>query len=209
MFTGLVETLATVREVLDEPPGKRLFVQAPAIAPEVVIGESIALNGCCLTVVAVARDGLAFQAGPETLRRTNLGMLRSGSSVNLERSLKLGDRLGGHFVTGHIDGLGTLAARQDDGDWCTCWFAAPRELTVQMAGKGSVAVDGVSLTLVDVEADRFSVALIPHTLAATTLGRLQVGDRVNLETDVLAKYVQRQLAGSQNSTPAAPKQPGC
>jgi riboflavin synthase len=194
MFTGLVESLATVRSVLDEPPGKRLIVQAPAIAAEAVIGESIALNGCCLTLVAVEQDDLAFQAGPETLRRTNLGDLCAGSALNLERSLKLGDRLGGHLVTGHIDGVGALAARHDEGDWCTCWFTAPPELTVQMASKGSVAVDGVSLTLVDVERDRFSVALIPHTLAATTLGRLGVGDKVNLETDVLAKYVERQLA---------------
>jgi riboflavin synthase len=158
-----------------------------------VLGESIALNGCCLTVVAVERDCLAFQAGPETLARTNLGDLKAGGAVNLERSLKLGDRLSGHFVTGHIDGVGALADRRDEGDWSTCWFSAPRGLTGQMAPKGSVAVDGVSLTLVDVEAERFSVALIPHTLAVTTLGRLRIGDRVNLETDVLAKYVQSAL----------------
>jgi riboflavin synthase len=195
MFTGIVELLAPLAQVGDEPPGKRLVVRAPSIAAGIVIGESIALNGCCLTAVAVEGGCLAFQAGPETLQRTNLGGLRAGSVVNLERSLKLGDRLSGHFVTGHIDGVGTLAARHDEGDWCTCWFTAPRELTRQMASKGSVAVDGVSLTLVEVQAERFSVALIPHTLAVTTLGRLCVGDRVNLETDLLAKYVQRQLAG--------------
>ncbi len=195
MFTGIVEVLGTLVDVVDEPPGKRLVVRAPSIALGAVVGESVALNGCCLTVVAVEKDCLAFQAGPETLQRTNLGDLRAGSVVNLERSLKLGDRLSGHFVTGHIDGVGTLAARLDEGDWCTCWFTAPRELARQMASKGSVAVEGVSLTLVEVEPERFSVALIPHTLAVTTLGRLSVGDRVNLETDVLAKYVQRQLAG--------------
>jgi riboflavin synthase len=121
--------------------------------------------------------------------------LKPGSQLNIERSLRAGDRLGGHFVTGHIDGLGTLASRTDDGDWSTFWFRAPLELTRQMASKGSIAVDGVSLTLVDVEANRFSVALIPHTLGATTLGQLRPGDTVNLETDVLAKYVERQLVG--------------
>jgi len=193
MFTGIVETIARVADILDEPPGKRLIVQDAATAASAVIGESIAVNGCCLTLVAIQGDTLAFQAGPETLSRTNLGELRLGDVVNLERSLKLSDRLGGHLVTGHIDGIGTLEAREEHGEWCTCWFAAPRELTRQMASKGSVAIDGVSLTLVDVESERFSVVLIPHTLAVTTLGRLRVGDRVNLETDLLAKYVQRQL----------------
>ena len=201
MFTGLVEALATVIEVKPEPPGMRLIISAPTIASEskeqsVHIGDSIALNGCCLTVVAVAGDRLEFQAGEETLRRTNLGQLKSGSRINVERSLRCGDRLGGHFVTGHIDGLGTLDSRDDQADWSTFWIRTPRELARQMASKGSVAVDGVSLTLVDVEADRFSVALIPHTLSATTLGSLRPGDTVNLETDVLAKYVQKQLATS-------------
>jgi riboflavin synthase len=210
MFTGIVEAFGTLVGMVDEPPGKRMVVREPRLAADAVIGESIAINGCCLTVVGRSgKEGtLAFQAGPETLRCTNLGDLRAGSVVNLERSLKVSDRLGGHFVTGHIDGVGTLAARQDEGDRSTCWFSAPRELTAQMASKGSVAVDGVSLTLVDVEPERFSVALIPHTLAVTTLGSLRVGDRANLETDVLAKYVQRQLA-ARESTPAAPQQPGC
>ncbi len=114
--------------------------------------------------------------------------------VNLERSLKLGDEIGGHLVTGHIDGVGTVDRRIDDADWCTMWFRFPPALAGQIASKGSIAVDGVSLTLVEVEADRFSVALIPHTLTVTTLGRRQIGDRVNLETDVLAKYVERQIA---------------
>ncbi len=165
----------------------------PQFAGEVTIGESIAINGCCLTVVEIARELVEFQAGEETLRRTNLGQLQAGSVVNIERSLRAGDRLGGHFVMGHIDGLATLDERIDSGDWSTCWFRTQAELTSQMASKGSVALDGVSLTLVDVETERFSVALIPHTLSVTTLGRRQVGDTVNLETDVLAKYVERQL----------------
>ena len=134
---------------------------------------------------------LAFDAGPETLQRTNLGQLTPGMHVNLERSLRAGDRLGGHFVTGHIDATGTLAERRDDWEWSTFWFQVPAALTRQMVSKGSVAVDGVSLTLVEIEAERFSVALIPHTLSVTTLGKLQPGDSVNIETDLLAKYVQK------------------
>ncbi len=164
------------------------------LADGVAIGDSIAINGCCLTVVAIAGELLSFQAGDETLSRTNLGRLQPGDFVNVERSLILGERLGGHLVTGHIDAVGTLDARHDEGEWSTCWFRAPRELTRQVVSKGSIAVDGVSLTVVDVEAERFSVALIPHTLAATTLGRLTIGDPVNLETDLIAKYVARQLA---------------
>jgi len=146
-----------------------------------------------LTVVAANANQLSFQAGEETLGRTNLGLLKTGSKLNMERSLRCGDRLGGHFVTGHIDGLGTLDSRNDEGDWSTFWFQAPPELMRQMASKGSIAVDGVSLTLVNVEHSRFSVALIPHTLTVTTLGELKAGATVNLETDVLAKYVERQL----------------
>lgn len=193
MFTGLVEALASVVTVEDRPPGKRLRLQLPTIAAEATLGASIAINGCCLTVIDIAGDTLAFDAGPETLSRTNLGRLHQGSLVNVERSLKLGDRLGGHLVTGHIDAVGTLDERIDQADWSTCYFRVPAGLTRQMASKGSIAVDGVSLTLVDVEPERFSVALIPHTLSVTTLGRLRVGDEVNLETDLLAKYVARQL----------------
>jgi riboflavin synthase len=193
MFTGLVESLGMVREVKPEPPGVRLIVEAGEIAREAALGDSIAINGCCLTVVSKDQTTLAFEAGSETLSRTNLGKLTSGSAVNLERSLKVGDRLGGHFVSGHIDALGTLDERREEGAWAFYWFRVPSALTRQMASKGSIAVDGVSLTLVAVESDRFSVALIPHTLSVTTLGRLQLGDAVNIETDLLAKYVEQQL----------------
>jgi riboflavin synthase len=196
MFTGLVQSLAEVVDVIDEPPGVRLVIREPKIAAAAQIGDSIAINGCCLTVVAVYGHCVAFQAGEETLSRTNLGELKAGAAVNLEQSLKAGDPIGGHYVTGHIDAVGTVDARHDDADWCTIWFRAPAAQLKQMASKGSIAVDGVSLTLVNVEHERFSVALIPHTLAMTTLGRRQVGDLVNIETDVLAKYVERQLHGA-------------
>jgi riboflavin synthase len=195
MFTGLVEAMGKVVAVQARPPGVRLVVRHAEIAGDAALGDSIAVNGCCLTVVAQDPDCFSFDAGEETLSRTNLGRLAAGSHVNLERSLKLGDRLGGHLVTGHIDAVGRLDQRQDDEDWSKFWFRVPALLTRQMASKGSVAVDGVSLTLVDVEEERFSVALIPHTLQVTTLGALQVGGEVNIETDLLAKYVERQLAG--------------
>jgi len=183
----------------------RLVLRSPLIASDVALGESIAVNGCCLTVVQFDQNSVSFDVGPESLRCTNLGRLVVGASVNLERSLCLGDRLGGHLVSGHVDAVGTLDARLDDRDWSICWFQVPSSLTRQMANKGSVAVDGVSLTLVEVQFDRFSVALIPHTLAATTLGKLKVGDPVNIETDLLAKYVERQLTGQAGAAVPSPE----
>ncbi len=193
MFTGLVEALGDVVERTSTGAGDRLVVRESALAGELVIGESVSVNGACLTVVA--RDGgtFAFDVGPETLRRTNLGELRPGDRVNLERSLRLSDRLGGHLVQGHIDGVGTIERRLPEGEWLTMWFRCAPDLAGQMVTKGSVAVDGVSLTVVDVERDGFSVALIPHTLAQTTLGFKGPGAAVNLETDLLAKYVWRYL----------------
>jgi riboflavin synthase len=198
MFTGLVEELATVAEARRSGDRRRgfalhLVVKAPLVAKDAKIGDSIAVNGCCLTVVKKSRDLLSFDAGSETLSRTNFDRLKQGDQVNLERSLQLNDRLGGHLVTGHIDGAGTLLKRRDEGEWSHLVFRAHPRLMRQMVSKGSIAVDGVSLTVVSVEADRFSVALIPHTLAHTTLGKLQIGAPVNLETDLLAKYVERQL----------------
>ena len=191
MFSGIVEALGSVAEIRSEPPGCRLIIREPKIASETAIADSISVNGCCLTVVEVEGDTFGFQAGPETLARTNLGDLETGSPVNLERALAVGDRLGGHFVSGHIDGVGTLLERRDQGEWSDFWFGISKQIAVQMASKGSIAVDGVSLTIVDSQPERFSVALIPYTLAITTLGTLQVGGKVNLETDLLAKYVHR------------------
>jgi len=197
MFTGLVEQRATV-EKIEHPAegdsaGIRLTVLAPLVAKDAKIGDSIAVSGCCLTVVKKSRSSLTFDAGSETLSRTNFSRLKQGAGVNLERSLQLGDRLGGHLVTGHIDGLATVIKRRDEGPWAHVTFTAPPRLLRQMAEKGSVTVDGVSLTLAAVGDDRFSVALIPHTLEHTTLGELQIGSVVNIETDLVAKHVQRLL----------------
>ncbi|MGY8771354.1 MAG: riboflavin synthase [Pirellulales bacterium] len=199
MFTGLVESMGQVTQLIPEGPGVRLTVKCPIVADGVAMGASISINGCCLTVIAIDGEALSFEAGEETLSKTNLGKLKQGSLVNLERSLQVGDRLGGHFVSGHVDAVGTIDERIDDEEWSTIFFKVPSRLTKQMASKGSVAVDGISLTLVDVEAERFSVALIPHTLDVTTLGQHKVGDQVNIETDLLAKYVEKQLQGESDS----------
>lgn len=193
MFSGIVESMGTIVDLIEEGPGTRLIVREPNIAAETRVADSISVNGCCLTVVDVTDDTFTFQAGPETLSRTNLGELEKGSRVNLERSLQVGGRLGGHFVTGHIDDVGYLENRQDFGSWSNFWFRISSRIGAQMAPKGSIAVDGVSLTIVDSEAERFSVALIPFTLEVTTLGSLAKGSKVNLETDILAKYVQRAI----------------
>jgi len=193
MFTGLVEEKGVVRQLKTVGNATDITIEANLVAQDASIGDSIANNGCCLTVVAIDGNILTFQAGSETLSRTNLGQLQPGSPVNLERSIKLGDRMGGHYVTGHVDGLATVDERIEDGEWAEFWFRLDSDLTRQMASKGSVAVDGISLTLVNVEKERFSVALIPHTLEVTNLGSRVVGDTVNIETDLLAKYVQQQL----------------
>lgn len=195
MFTGITEVLGTIRRVESDGDGRTLTIAVPSWADELTLGESVAVNGVCLTVVAHDAETCTFQAGPETLQRTNLGELSSGSRVNLERALRLGDRLGGHWVQGHVDGLGRMDERVRQGAWDFLWFSCPAALAEQMVPKGSVTVDGISLTLVDVAADRFRVALIPHTLAVTTLGFKQPGATVNLETDILAKYVWKCLRG--------------
>lgn len=194
MFTGLVEGMGTVRELTPLPSGSghRLTLQTP-FASELTLGESVAINGACLTVVEHDERHCTFELSPETLQRTNLGALQVEDRVNLERSLRVGDRLGGHLVQGHVDGVGHIAERIPENEWVTMWFTCPPELASQMVNKGSVAVDGVSLTLVEVTRDRFSVALIPHTLQHTNLGFKAPGSPVNLETDLLAKYVWKFL----------------
>ena len=198
MFTGLVEVRGSVTGLVDDPPARRLEVDVGLEwATESSTGDSVAINGCCLTVVAIGQSILVFEAGPETLARTNLGELAAGDPVNLERPLVAGGRLGGHFVQGHIDGTATVVEVTGDGEWVTMWFEAPAALAAGLVPRGSVAVDGVSLTVVEVVANRFSVALIPHTLEVTTLGIRQAGARVNIETDILAKYVQKLVGGDR------------
>ena len=196
MFTGLVEVVGRVEQVREEGPGRRFTLRWPALAGEPFApGESIAVNGCCLTVVESRGDRFDVEAGPETLLRTNLGLKQTGDGVNLERSLRVGDRLGGHFVQGHVDTTATLRDRRPEGEWEFLAFDLDPAWSPLMVPKGSVAVDGVSLTLVDVAPGHFSLMLIPHTLAATTLGSLKPGAAVNIECDMLAKHVAKLLAG--------------
>jgi riboflavin synthase len=194
MFTGLVQALGTVRAADDDGHGGRtLRVAEPALVPKLEIGESVAVDGACLTVVARDGDAFAFQAGPETLAKTTLAQLVPGDRVNLERALRAGDPIGGHFVTGHVDCVGKVLEKIPAGDWLTVWFGYPPPFEELMVNKGSVAVDGVSLTLVDVQNGKFSVMLIPHTRDHTTLGLKAPGAAVNLEFDLLAKHVQKLL----------------
>ncbi len=194
MFTGLVECLGRLESVTVEGAGRRLTVAWPGLEGALTIGESVAVNGCCLTVVAAEGDQFDLQAGPETLLRTNLGSTQPGDRINLERSLRVGDRLGGHFVQGHVDTTAALIGRRPEGEWEFLAFSLDPEWLPLLVPKGSIAVDGVSLTLVDVSTTGFSVMLIPHTLSVTTLGLLKPGDRVNIEADMLAKHVRKLLA---------------
>lgn len=185
MFTGIIEELGRVRAA--DRDG-RLAIEASIVPASLRIGSSIAVNGCCLTAVEVGPDGFVVQAVSETLARTNLGELRPGSEVNLERPLALGGRLDGHLVQGHVDGTGELMAPAPE-----LRVSAPADVLRYVVVKGSITIDGVSLTAVDVDHDSFTVAVIPHTAEVTTLGRRTVGDRVNLEVDLIAKYVERLL----------------
>lgn len=198
MFTGLVEDVGTVARA-DRRSDALVLAIKPARIPlaELAVGESICHDGACLTVTDVGRDTFSVLAGAETLARTTLGGLRVGKRVNLERSLKVGDRLGGHWVTGHIDGTGELAARRDLGSNLVLVVRTPAPLLRYIVEKGSIALAGVSLTVNAVDDETFSVAIIPHTRDATSLGELQIGDRINLETDILAKHVEKLLGGSR------------
>jgi riboflavin synthase len=193
MFTGLIREVGRVVAHDGGDNGVRLTIEAPHTAANAQLGDSIAIDGVCLTVVAVAGDTFAFDAVPETLTRTSLGTLEHGSRVNLEPALRAGDPLGGHYVQGHVDGVGSVRSVEPEGDGKRIWFDAPSELLRYVVEKGSMAVQGTSLTVAGVDDRGFAVALIPHTLSATTLGALEPQDRVNLEADVLAKYVERLL----------------
>ena len=196
MFTGLVEGQGAVRQLASLPVGLRLSIAPDAAcfpASETAIGDSISICGCCLTVVAINGDVLDFEAGDETLSKTNLGRMKVGRRVNMERSLSANSRLGGHFVQGHVDGVATVEEIIRNGEWIEMWFSLTPDQHRLLVPKGSVAIDGISLTVVNVTTDRFSVALIPHTLQVTTLGSVAVGDVVNIENDILGKYVDQLL----------------
>ncbi len=193
MFTGIVEELGHVVSLAHGPDSAVVRIRGPLVTADAAPGASIAVNGICLTVVELDADSFCVDVMAETLRRTCLGELTPGSPVNLERAVAVGDRLGGHLVQGHVDGTGTILARQPGDRWEVVTISLPGELARYVVEKGSITVDGVSLTIAGLDDASFQVSLIPTTLALTTLGTKQVGEPVNLEVDVLAKYVERLL----------------
>jgi riboflavin synthase len=196
MFTGIVEDVGTIKELKPRTEEVLLTIRPKNIGvKEIKIGESISVNGACLTVISVGNNAFTVEASSETLRRTNLSKLKVGSKVNLERSLRLGDRLGGHIVNGHVDGVGKVESIQRRGKSIEIWFSLPKELSRYVVEKGSIAVDGVSLTINAVSGDRFSVNIIPYTQEATIFGKLKPGDSVNIECDIIGKYVEKFILG--------------
>ena len=208
MFTGIIEGTANVRSISEAKQGAdvSMTVQLGKLGKGLRVGDSVSVSGACLTVTRLGKGGLAeFQMVAETIRRTSLGLLKKGDPVNIERSLKIGDRLEGHFVLGHVDGIGRVDEIVRSPAETTIWIRIERrkEMAGSLVSKGSITVDGVSLTLVDVEknGERISVSLIPHTLQVTTFGSKKKGDLLNIETDILGKYVTSSLA-QPNSVPA-------
>ena len=191
MFTGLIREVGDVVSIEGGAAGVRLVISAPETAAAAALGDSVSIDGVCLTVVDVGDGRFAFDAVPETLARSSLQTLEQGSRVNLEPALRAGDPLGGHYVQGHVDGVGHVRSVEAEGDGRRIWFDAEAALLRYVVEKGSIAVQGTSLTVADADDEGFAVALIPYTLEVTTLGALAPGDRVNLEADVLAKYVEK------------------
>jgi riboflavin synthase alpha subunit len=193
VFTGIVRERGTLASADGDETGMRFVIEGPATAEATAIGDSVSIDGVDLTATEIADGKLTFTAVPETLSRTTLGRLRPGAEVNLEPALRAGEPLGGHYVQGHVDGVCRVRSVEREGAGLRVWFDPPRELLRYVVEKGSVAVAGVALTVAAVDDDGFAVALIPHTLAETTLGSIAVDDELNLEVDVLAKYVERLL----------------
>jgi riboflavin synthase len=191
MFTGLIQEVGLVRKTDKQGHDLRLTLQAPLLSSRVKLGDSVAVNGCCLTVVDIQTSLLAFQAVPETLNRTVLGLLQEGSKVNLELPLTLSDPLGGHFVQGHVDGLAEITAIDPEGQGVRMAVKVPQNLSRYMVEKGSIALNGISLTIAALQGNQLEVALIPHTLQNTDLGSKKVGDLLHVEVDILAKYVEK------------------
>ncbi len=199
MFTGIVRELGHLERIEKVDGGARLSIDAPLSAVGLQIGDSVALNGCCLTVTDIKGSRLTFTAVPETLQQTSLGQLVTGSRINLEPALRVGDALGGHIVQGHVDGLGEIAALEPEGEGKRMTVAASDDVLRYCVYKGSVAIDGISLTIAALRPDGIEIALIPHTLDVTTLGDRNPGDKVNIEVDVLAKHVERLTAAYRDS----------
>jgi riboflavin synthase len=192
MFTGIVQAMGAIVRVEPRGGDTRLVVDTGGLdATDVALGDSICVSGVCLTAVAIDATGIAADVSNETLSRTTLGMLKSGDCVNLEKSLRLSDRLGGHLVSGHVDGVGRVVAVESDARSQRWTFEVPPELSRYIAAKGSVCIDGVSLTVNEVASNRFGVNLIPHTIGATTFQHKRIGDAVNIEVDLIARYVER------------------
>jgi riboflavin synthase len=200
MFTGIIETVGTIRDIRGDRGGRTLHVEAALPGEPLVLGESIAVSGPCLTVEEILPRGFRVFASAETLSRTTLGSVRSGTRVNLERAMRADGRLGGHIVAGHVDGIGRVRSVSSSGEAREVTIEAPPEVLPFLAAKGSVSVDGVSLTVNAVTGDAFRLVVIPHTLAATTLAGIATGTDVNLEADVVARYVAR-LLESRGETP--------
>ena len=194
MFTGIIKDLGRVVDVETDADGQRLRIATDWETASFELGESIAVDGVCLTVTDVDEGGFGVDVSPETLERTNLEELEADDEVHLERALRVGDRLGGHFVQGHVDGVGTVRSRERDGDAWRIVIEAPDSVARWLVSKGSIAIDGVSLTVNEVDERRFGVAIIPHTADKTKLATYEPGDRVNLEADMLGKYVGRLMA---------------
>ncbi len=197
MFTGLVAELGTVQRLARQGNSYHLTVGAKKVLENLKIGDSVAVNGACLTVVRMDDSSFTADVMPETVRLTNIGSLQPGSRVNLERTLRLCDGLDGHIVSGHVEGLGTIYEQRPEGIAVVVTISTPPELLKYIIKKGSIAIDGISLTVTEVTDTSFSVSLIPHTAKETTLGLKKVGDSVNLETDILGKYVERMLTWHQ------------
>ena len=200
MFTGIVRERGRVVRAEGGPQGLALELEAPETAAASAVGDSVSIAGTCLTVTSVADGRMTFHAVPETMERSSLGRLEPGSEVNLEPALRAGDPLGGHYVQGHVDGLGPVRSLEPEGEGARLWVEAPPELLRYCVDKGSITVEGVSLTIAGLESDVFAVALVPHTLEATTLGASRPGDPLNLEVDVLAKYVEKFVQADGTAT---------
>lgn len=196
MFTGLVAELGTVVALTESSTSCRLSVKARKVMDNLKLGDSVAVNGTCLTVVALSGSGFTADVMPETVRRTTMHLLQPGSKVNLERTVRPMDGLDGHIVTGHVEGVGTISSIMAEGNARVYTVSTPKELLRYIVPKGSITIDGISLTVTRVTDSDFGVSLIPHTAAATTLGYKGPGDKVNLETDILAKYVEKMLLGT-------------